>query len=132
MNQIELLRHVADNLESGKEAGAGLLYNGSASVSINPKDIRLDTHKLYTLAPRTHEVNGFTVPAPLTEPPANGTYYYIASTEQDYLFLSSSWDGLPLDYKYLRRGLIHLTEEAAQQNALAMIGRDPDLGVEGV
>lgn len=132
MNQVELLRHVANNLEAGRESGDGLLYNGGTSGSIDAKDIRLDTHKLYTLTPRTHEVNNFTVPAPLTEAPANGTHYYIASTEQDYFFLRSSWEGLSLDYKYLHRGLIHLTEEAAQQNALAWLGRDPEKGIEGV
>ena len=86
----------------------------------------------FTLAPRTHEVNNFTVPAPLTEAPAKGTYYYIASIHSDDYFLSEVWDGHPLDNKYLRRGLIHLTKAAAQQNALAMLGRDPAKGVEGV
>ena len=132
MNQVELLRHVASNLESGRASGSGLQCEGDYSRAIVMTDMNLCDPESYTLAPRTHEVNVFTVPAPLTEPPAKGTYYYVASTEQDYFFLSSSWDGIPLEYKYLRRGLIHLTEEAAQQNALAMIGRDPALGVEDV
>tara|TARA_R110000851_G_scaffold129651_1_gene262719 strand:- start:7533 stop:7910 length:378 start_codon:yes stop_codon:yes gene_type:complete len=121
MNQVELLRHVADNLESGKEAGAGLLYNESTSGSIDATSISLSNSGRYTLAPRTHKVNGIEVPAPLTEPPALGTTYFIASPLCDVYFNFTYWDGYKIDMRYLNRGLVHLTKEAAVQNAKAMI-----------
>ena len=127
MNQIELLRHVADNLEAGIATCSGLQRNGRSVTHIN-----LPNSDEYTLAPRTHTVNSFVVPAPLTEPPAMGTAYFIASPLTDAYFNHSNWDGYKLDLKYLNRGAVHLTKEAAQQNALAMLGKDPVKGVDGV
>ena len=132
MNQVELLRHVANNLEAGKEAGAGLLHSGCTSAAGNIMAIQWNDYEIYTLAPRTHEVNGFDVPTPLTEPPAKGTYYYIPSVFSTNYTNSTNWDDCSVDWRSFSRGLIHLTKEAAQKNALAMIGIDPALGVEDV
>ena len=127
MNQVELLRHVADNLEAGRDELDGITHHENYIL----RDIT-NFPEMFRIKVKRHKVNNFTVPAPLTEPPANGTYYYIASIHSDDCFLSAVWDGHPLDNRYLRRRLIHLTKAAAQQNALAMLGRDPDLGVEDV
>ena len=132
MNQVELLRHVADNLEAGKEAGAGLIYNGRTSGSIDAKDIRLDTHKLYTLAPRTHEVNGFTVPAPIDVEPVTNVVRYTAATDGGDLASPLLWTGSEYCLLMLTRNVLFATKEAAQQNTLALLGRDPALGVDGV
>jgi hypothetical protein len=132
MNQVELLRHVADNLEADRLAGFGLQYNGSASAAGNIMAIQWYNYEIYTLAPRTHEVNRFTVPAPLTEPPAKGTYYYVPSLFSINYTNSTNWGGCAIDQRAFSRGLTFATNEAAQQNALAMIGRDPALGVEEV
>ena len=132
MNEVELLRYVADNLEAGREAGAGLLYNGSTSKSISVKDIRLDTHKLYAVAPRTHKVNNFTVPYHMHVEPEDDTIYYVPSLDADDLSYSKVWEGDPFDKRVFYRGLCFNTREAAQHNTLAITGRDPALGVEGV
>ena len=127
MNQVELLRHVADNLEAGRDELDGITHHENYIL----RDIT-NFPEMFRIKVKTHKVNNFTVPAPLTEPPANGTYYYIPSLFSTDCTNSTNWDDGTVDWRSFYRGLIHLTKAAAQQNALAMLGRDPDLGVEDV
>ena len=132
MNQAELLRHVADNLEAGRAAGFGLLFNECSLVSTSISNIWWGKPSLYTLAPRTHEVNGFTVPAPIDFKPVYNYAYYTASTAGKELTGCLLWTGSEYCLLMLARNVLFATKEAAQQNALAMLGWDPALGVEGV
>ena len=132
MNQIELLRHVADNLEAGRAAGIGLLFNECSLVSTSISNIWWGKSNLYTLAPRTHEVNGFTVPAPIDVEPDYGIIYYVLRLDADDLSYPKSWEGDTFDKRSFNRGLCFSTRKAAQQNAITMTGRDLALGVEGV
>jgi hypothetical protein len=127
MNQVELLRHVANNLESGRATFSGMQRNGR-SVTHMP----LPDSDEYTLAPRTHEVNDFTVPAPMDVKPAYGIIYYVPSLFSINYTNSTNWGNCAIDQRAFSRGLTFATNEAAQQNALAMLGRDPALGVDGV
>ena len=133
MNQIELLRHVADNIEAAMVPFKGLLYQGEAIKTNQALSLFVwDYPEHYTLAPRTHTVNGFVVPAPMDVKPSRGERYNIVDfTEADLLY-SYSWAGDPADNRMFKRGLCFTTKEAAQQNALAMLGRDPAKGVDGV
>ena len=132
MNQIELLRHVADNLEAGRAAGIGLLFNECSLVSTSISNIWWGKSNLYTLAPRTHEVNGFTVPAPIDVEPSINVVYYTAAPASRNLIGCVAWTGSEYCLLMLARNVLFATKEAAQQNALAMLGRDPVLGIEGV
>jgi hypothetical protein len=132
MNQIELLRHVANNLESGRAAGFGLQCEGDYSRAIVMTDMNLCDPESYTLAPRTHEVNNFTVPAPMSVDPIVGVVYYTAAPPSRDLTGSVLWSGSEYCLLMLTRRVLFATKAAAQQNALAMLGRDPALGVEGV
>lgn len=127
----DLLRHVADNVDAGRPAGHGLLYKGNPCRECNPDHICYRSSEKYSLAPLTHEVNGHIVPAPLTEPPEMGTPYFVPALLVDDYCRSSRWDCHGQDLKYLDRGLIHLTKEAAQQNTLAMLGISPDTPIWG-
>ena len=75
--------------------------------------------------PKTIKVNGFDVPEPMREAPAEGVRYYVASTQARELCLSRGWDGWELDLRCLRRGLVYATAEAAVAHAKAMLGIDP-------
>ena len=127
MNQIELLRHVADNLESGRATFSGLQRNGRSVTHMHLPD-----SDEYTLAPRTHEVNRFTVPAPMDVKPAYGIIYYVPRLDTDDLSYPKGWEGHAFDKRSFNRELCFSTRKAAQQNALAMLGRDPAKGVKGV
>ena len=135
MNQIELLRHVADNLEAGRDAACGLLFRGQ--ILTLASDSNLDAFawgapEAYTLAPRTHTVNSFVVPSPMDIEPEIGDLYFVSNLQMDEFDPRTTWDGDQMDAKRLSRGLCFTTKEAAQQNALAMLGRDPAKGVDGV
>ena len=74
----------------------------------------------------THEVNGFTVPAPLRFAPAKGAVCFAACTLAMEFAYKMYWAGDAIDETRLKRGLIHLTKEAAVANAKAMCGIDPE------
>ena len=65
-------------------------------------------------------INGHVVPAPEREPLPNGTTYYVPDLydggAEDY-----EWYNGEADRRFLRSGLIHLTEEAATAHAKALI-----------
>ncbi len=115
-----LLRHIADNVENGRGKLDGLKWTG-------PNAIRrlLSEPNCFSLATRTHEINGFEVPAPEVEALNDGDEYYIPDPASHEWYVQYNWEDDCLDYSWLRRGLIHLTMEAAIANAKAMLGDDP-------
>jgi hypothetical protein len=76
---------------------------------------------------KTIMVNGFVVPEPVREQPKDGAEYW-TPTLQDANY-ASGWTWLKagdaFDNNALKRGLIHLTKEAAVAHAKAMLGIDP-------
>tara|TARA_R110002167_G_scaffold9628_2_gene44539 strand:- start:359 stop:787 length:429 start_codon:yes stop_codon:yes gene_type:complete len=141
MNIQEIFAKMADNAKPDKNGDIfnsghvmhNIHFDGAPILIVEDYILGAVLHhpSRFTLAPRTHEVNGFTVPAPLTEPPAKGFNYFTPVIAHDEFFGATNWDGYPLDLRFLSRGLCFTTKEAAQQNALAMLGRDPAKGVEG-
>jgi hypothetical protein len=76
--------------------------------------------------PRTHVVNGFTVPAPETEAPAVGAMFWFSNpSASDWCAPGFKWAGELWDLNLLSRGLVHLNEDAAAANGKAMCGVDP-------
>ena len=123
MNDIEFLQNVLTNLKAGKPAGFGLMCGSERSTSVTIGDMGF--FKGYTLAPRTHIVNGFDVPIAMDVEPKTGVEYSNPVVAHEQLFESIRWDGDEEDYRLLARNLCFSTKEAAQQNALAMMGYDP-------
>ena len=75
---------------------------------------------------KTHQVNGFEVPAPETELLKIGQEYWLPCfSAKDWAGEPYEWDGGSVDQGVLKRGLVHLTKEAAIANAKAMVGIDP-------
>ena len=71
--------------------------------------------------PRTITIAGIEVPEPMREAPPKGANIYIADLLKRALVTCSSWDGTRWDFLQLQRGHCHLTREAAQQHARALI-----------
>lgn len=82
----------------------------------------------YRIKDATREVNGFTVPAPERNPPILGSDYYLPFLTKPDLVERYHWDGVDADCRLLRIGMVFKTKEAAAQNALAMLGLDPNGG----
>ena len=142
MNIHEILQAMYDNAkpnEDGKTFTNGhvmhnLLFDGKPIVSVGADELENVLHnpELFTLAPRTHTVNSFVVPAPMDVEPKNKELYFTLYLDGDEYYFIREWNGGRDDAKRFGRGLCFTTKKAAQQNALAMLGRDPAKGVDGV
>lgn len=75
---------------------------------------------------KTIKVNGFDVPAPMSEAPMIGDEYFTPQTGYEVFYCKNSWRGDKFDSRFLSRGLIHSTESAAIAHAKAMLGINPN------
>lgn len=80
----------------------------------------------FRLIPKTIKVNGFDVPAPMSEAPEFGARYFIVSPDEIEFFNLIDWEDDEYDYRWLSRGLCHTTKEAAIAHAKAMLGIAPN------
>lgn len=69
----------------------------------------------------TVNINGFDVPAPETVPPEEGTDFWIPFVSAEELVNCIRWAKDAENYRFLERGLVHLTKEAAQAHAKALL-----------
>jgi len=120
MKLQDLLRHIADNVENGKDQLDGLI----SPTLANYRDVFTNSDA-FSLAPRTHVVNGFSVPAPEVEALALNDVYFIGEPAIVDWHTKTTWYKDNSDKRFLERGLVHLTKEAAIANAKAMLGIDP-------
>jgi hypothetical protein len=86
----------------------------------------LDNQSDCELKPITHTVNGFNVPLPISEKPNFGTKYFIIELNASELCTAFEWGEDSVDRRCFRRRMCFTTKQAAQQNALAMIGHNPE------
>ena len=79
------------------------------------------------MKPQTRVVNGFEVPAPVTNPDnmVIGDTYYRADSSHRSWFFRNTWAGDGTDKMWLERGLVFLRKEPAIVNAKAMVGIGP-------
>lgn len=73
------------------------------------------------IAPDTITINGREVPAPVRGEPEHGTPLWVARPAAIDLIGYFSWGGSTYERGLIKRGLIHLTEEAARQHAEALL-----------
>lgn len=76
---------------------------------------------VYRRKPITIRVGEFDVPEPLRVAPAVGTTYFMPELESEQLSGFSSWSNDELDFRWMSRGLCHLTREAANLHAKALL-----------
>ena len=75
----------------------------------------------YRIKPRTIRIGEIDVPEPVRKPLQKDEHYYIAVTDVSSLTRSMYFQGGGDDIRWLSRGLIHLTREAAELHAKALI-----------
>lgn len=75
---------------------------------------------------KTIKVNGFDVPAPMSEAPEIGDEYFTPQTGYAVFYCANKWICDGYDRRFLSRGLVHATESAAIAHAKAMLGIDPN------
>lgn len=75
----------------------------------------------YRRKPQTILVNGIEVPEPVREELEDWQRHWIVDITQDDLVQLQQWTNGHLDARFLKRGLIHLTEENARKHAEALL-----------
>lgn len=75
----------------------------------------------YRRKQKTIIINGFEVPEPVREPLLKETYYCVTNILVIPGSTQYKWSGDSMDYRFLERGLIHLTQEAAELHAQALL-----------
>ncbi|MBW5406919.1 hypothetical protein ACISK3_05170 [Morganella morganii] len=74
----------------------------------------------YRLKPRYIDINGHQVQEPVREPPEVGDRYWVITLE--YGACPHVWTGSDQEiYCWIERGLIHLTQEAAEAHIAAIL-----------
>jgi len=123
-----LLREIADEMERSPEKGFMEFEwaRGRKLFKINEDGwaelCRRTADPGYTVRrrPRTITIAGVEIPEPMREPPPVGTTYWVANP----FFIraeDTQWNGRVAEHELLRRGLCHLTKEAAETHARALI-----------
>jgi len=75
----------------------------------------------WRVKPETITINGHEVPCPVREPLEKGQVYWCVAPDSDTYTDTFLWGDDDLDKRLLRRGLIHLTKEAAVAHAEALL-----------
>jgi len=79
------------------------------------------SHVEYRRKPRTININGHKVPEPVITEPLQGQTYYTIDTWGSNLVDDYTWRGDDSDLLSFNRGIIHLTREAAEAHAKALL-----------
>tara|TARA_R110000772_G_scaffold43692_2_gene100663 strand:- start:1024 stop:1449 length:426 start_codon:yes stop_codon:yes gene_type:complete len=136
MNIQEILQIMSDNAKPDKNGD--ICKNGHVMHNIHFKGAPILVVEEYilgavlhhpnrfTLAPRTHKVNGFDVPMPMDVRPKQGSDIWLSSPCSYEWTDRVNWNEHPVFYRYLKRGLVHLTKEAAIAHGRAICGIDPE------
>lgn len=123
----EMMQYAEDATKTDKpwELWEYIDYMGWRNLSTHPTWL---TGAKYRRKPEYIDINGFKVPKPVTSLLEEGKLYYspVITTRDDADF-SNLWRNSILDYRRLRAGLVHLTKEAAEIHAEALLSFTKDL-----
>lgn len=109
-----------------KDSGS-IFYGGWRDCA--PSDMTFPNDYEYRRKPRTININGHEVPEPVREPLECGTEYFIPIIRERRFAIDFYWTDEKTDKRFLERGLIHLTEEAAIAHARALLSFTAKPGV---
>ena len=98
-------------------SGKYLIFECGADTALNGTMSKLS----WTKPVITIDINGHVVRAPEREAPQKGTKYFFPSFHRESSVDSFIWDGDVSDNQLLSAGMVHLTEEAAEKHAEALL-----------
>ena len=81
--------------------------------------IRSDTK--YRRAPENITVGGVSFPKAESREPKFGSIYFLPIMDNHPFFMKQTWNDSDVDNVFLKRGVVHLTRDAAIQHAKALI-----------
>lgn len=127
LTKAQVFQHMADNVRAGKSPVDGLLVGNAKPWEPTLKNVAslIDSGNFeFILAPRTHTLNGYDVPAPETDAPEAGAeYWYLSAFKPDGV-RCATWMDKPHAHNALKNGL-WLSKEDAIANRKALRGENP-------
>lgn len=75
----------------------------------------------YRVKPKTIIIAGHEVTAPSRDPLLFKQKYFLPNTSLERGYSEAYWCGEPRHIRFLQQGLVHLTKEAAQEHAKALV-----------
>ena len=110
--------------------GGKLEFRGSEGwVEMTEATFRT-TAKDYRIAPRTIRIGAFDAPEPYRGEMERGWTYYSPELLRTQFYEDYTWDADEHDARYMQRGLVHLTPEAAALHGKALASLTAGEGVE--
>jgi hypothetical protein len=85
------------------------------------RELAFSSHYKYRRKPKTIIINGIEVPEPVRHRLDPKVEFYIPELNVEKLYVRSFWSNHAKDYIWLQRGIIHLTAEAAEIHAKALL-----------
>lgn len=75
----------------------------------------------YRQKPKVRRIGAYEYPEPESKAPADEAEYWIPSTASEESAIAYTWRNDEPDFRWLARGLVHLTKEAAEAHCEAML-----------
>lgn len=119
--KAKFIAHVPDAREDQQvvfSVGGGLYVRNIKGIREVRSEVALD---LFMAPPPMRSINGHEYPEPVREPLEEGQEYFLPEVFHDEIVSRSKWGSDHMDDRWLKRGLIHLTREAAEAHARAII-----------
>lgn len=115
----EILQAIVDGKEIEQLTNDGNFLNCPAYMALQ---VISSGHSEYLrIKPETVMINGVEVPKPIDKAPKWGEIMYLVMPTSTELTYCLGWTGSVEDMRFLSRGRLHPTEEAAIQHAKAEI-----------
>lgn len=114
-----------ENTEDDFEIGGDKYWRELDFASILVSHMISDEYR-FRIKKTMREINGFSVPIPLKEPPPAMTKYFLIDLSNYSFSANITWNNLDIEQMWLERGLIFLEKEDAVANAKAMLGINPE------
>jgi len=118
-----MLAYAQDAMETDKPWERWEYTDGESALRWRPcsNHPSWSTFNEYRRKPRTININGHEVPEPVRDAPRFREEYFIVDTWNDEIVDSYHWNDDEADRRLLKRGIIHLTREAAEAHAKALL-----------
>ena len=124
----QVFRQIAYNVQEGKSPVDRLRVGNGSTWGPMSQGYTISalvmTELRFALAPRTHNLNGYDVPAPETEAPEVGVEYWTLDASEPDGVYGYQWGSDRIGKNALRNGM-WLSKEDAVANLKAFRGEDP-------
>lgn len=105
LTKAEILRHIADNLENGRDMWDGLIYWNGEQAGVGRSIDYVMVNCAVCLQPRTFTINDIELPAPMSEEPECDRIYFHLDPAWEGGYNYKYWEDSKADYSRLENGI---------------------------